>query len=114
MFLYAVQCLYIHTYTTYVKGILSQGGKASEKKLKDTDFNFTIINDKHHIFSIFCTDVQIEDIKLLDLKSTSFLYNSALFLFAKIAMHSIVVETVPSLMIENLGWEQKMEVFTSL
>ena len=61
----------LHIYTTYVKGILGQGGgggegEAPKNKLKDA--NFTNI-----IFSVFRTHAQNEDSTHLNLKSTSIL-----------------------------------------
>ena len=53
------------------KGILGQGMGAAKYKLKDTNFNFPVT--KVMFLSIFCTHAQKEDIKLLNLKSTSIL-----------------------------------------
>ena len=52
-----------HIYTLYVKGILGQGGGGAPKnKLKDRNFNFSIINII--LFSIFPMHAQKEDITL--------------------------------------------------
>ena len=71
----------LHIYTTYVKGILCQGGEAPKNKLTDAIFNFSMTNVV--FLSISCTYAQKDDNTLFDLKSTSILNIAALLLFEK-------------------------------
>ena len=48
----------LSTFTTYVKGILGQGEKASKNKLKDTNFIFPMTNVT--IFGVFRMHAQKE------------------------------------------------------
>ena len=74
--------LYMYVATFHCpNGILGLGGNASTEKHKLKDANFNLPNDKHNILSIFCTHVQKEYHKLLELKSTSILNILALLLF---------------------------------
>ena len=67
------------TFTTYVKGILGLGGKASKNKLKDTNFVFLMTNDT--ILGVFRTHAQKEYCNVLEMKSTPILNILALLLF---------------------------------
>ena len=61
------------------KGIFGLGGKASKNKLKDASFIFSMTNVT--ILSIFRTHAQKEYRKVLEMKGTHILKNSALLLF---------------------------------
>ena len=60
--------MFIATYHCQ-KGILGLGGKASKNKLKDTNFAFPMENVI--IFSIFRTNAQKNNRKVLEMKATS-------------------------------------------
>ena len=75
-------------------GILSQGGGRSIFK-QTGRHKFQLSYDKRHAFScIFCSHAHKEDIKLLDLRSSSILNISALLLFENtmhLLMNSLVL-----------------------
>ena len=78
--------MYVVTFH-YPKGILGQGGGGGGgvgeylNKLKEVNFNFPVTIVMY--LSKFLTHVQKKDIKLLNLKRSSFLNISALLIFEK-------------------------------
>ena len=71
-------CICIATFNC-PKGILGQGGEASENKLKDASFIFSMTNVT--ILSIFRTHAQKKYRKVLEMKGTYILNILALLLF---------------------------------